>query len=194
MTDLLVLTMQWLLVLNPLGTALYWRSIAVTDDAAASRNGLLAGYAVATVLLLIATVLGNAIIDALNISPPNWRIAAGVLLILGSLHAFVSRNPFAGASYEGEASASWLPPARLALWLAGPPALGFAVAQGVDRGSARAVIAIVAALIVVAGTQLLALRRAGLAARVEVRELARLTVVGVVVLALRLIMDGVDGV
>jgi small neutral amino acid transporter SnatA (MarC family) len=194
MTEQLVLTLQWLLVLNPLGTTLYWRSVAATDDATGDRKGMLAGSVAATVLLVLAVLLGDDIIDALDISPPNWRIAAGVLLILGSLHAFVSRNPFAGTHHEGHSSPDWLPAARLALWLAGPPALGVAIAHGVDRGAVRAVAAIVVAVLAVLAVELAQSRWSGRAGFVAAREAARLTAVGAVVLALRLIMDGVDGV
>jgi small neutral amino acid transporter SnatA (MarC family) len=194
MTELLVLVLQWLLVLNPLGTALYWRSIKAPDDASGDRTGILVGHLAALVLLVLAVPLGDEIIDALDISPPNWRIAAGVLLILGSLRAFIYREPFAGPRLDGDAQPRWLPASRLALWLAGPASLGVAITHGVDREAARVIVAIVVALLVVAAAQLAEPRLHGRAGRLVVRELARLTAFGTVILALRLIMDGVDGV
>ena len=195
MPEIVSLTLQWLLILAPIGAMLYWNSIATheTTNRAPLSASIAASVAV-FILLLIGALLAGPILDLLNISEPNWRIAAGVLLILGAGRLFLLRDPFAAQPLYGNGGPAWVGIARMTVWLANPAAFAAAMSFARHRGTAETVIAIAVALLV---TQSLFFSGRDVEARVErpiLREIARALLLGTLLVGLRLIIDGIDGI
>jgi small neutral amino acid transporter SnatA (MarC family) len=195
MPEIISLTLQWLLILAPIGALLYWNSLAT--PAPASRSALassIAGVGGAFALLVLATLIGDPLLDLFNISEPNWRIAAGSLLILGAVRLVLMRDPFSAISFYAAGDPDWMRVVRLALWLANPAALAAAMSFALFRGRAETLIAIAIALAI---TQVLLISGRDLEARDGrpiLREIARALLLGTVLVGLRLIIDGVDGI
>lgn len=195
MPEIVSLTLQWLLILAPIGAMVYWNSLPRSEQT--TRPALSASIAAtlaAFVLLAIAALLGEPFIDALSISEPNWRIAAGALLILGAARLVLLRDPFTAETLYAGGDPGWLTITRTAVWLANPAALAAAMSFTLYRGTMETLIAIAIALIV---TQTLLFSARDLevrAGRPVLREIARALLLGTVLVGLRLIIDGVDGI
>jgi small neutral amino acid transporter SnatA (MarC family) len=195
MPDVVSLTLQWLLIFAPIGALLYANTLIPASDRTRSSISAL-GVAGAVVLLAVAIALAEPFIDLLEISEPNWRIAAGALLILGAARLVLLREPFRAVPLRGDdrRDSAPLAVARIAVWLANPAAAAAAMAFALHRGTTETIIAIAVAggivlTLLVAGPGLEA--RAG---RPILREIARALLLGTVLVGLRLIIDGVDGI
>jgi small neutral amino acid transporter SnatA (MarC family) len=77
------------------------RGALSTDDTATVALGALLAAGLFVVLAAVATPL----LDALDISRPNLRIAAGVVLAVVSMHDLVWRRPRPGAALPGRRAA-----------------------------------------------------------------------------------------
>lgn len=195
MPEIVSLTLQWLLILAPIGAMLYWNSLSVAETP--PRPGLpttVIASLSAFFLLTVAALLGDSLLDLLAISEPNWRIAAGVLLILGAARPVLLRDPFAAVPLVAGGEPPRLKILRLAIWLANPAALAAAMSFALYRGTVETLISIAVGLVI---TQTLLFSGRELEARVGrpiLREIARALLLGTVLVGLRLIIDGVDGI
>lgn len=126
------------LVLNPAAVAAIW--LGYRDQ---GRRGALMDVlvvtAAASALLAAAVLLGEPVLDALDISDATFLIAAGTVVVFGALQAFLGF----GLHHNLE-SRNWLIVASL-VWLASPPAIFAAVAVTLNDGIATGLIVSIAA-------------------------------------------------
>jgi small neutral amino acid transporter SnatA (MarC family) len=147
-----------------------------------------AGAALATYVLL--AVLGTTLRDTLDVSAPNARIAAGLVLIVTGLHAAVTAVPAPMPIEYGPRA--WLSPAWFPVLLR--PDLALVALAADNAGSVVAVV--VGATLALAKTAAWWRHRGGSSAaptRVE-RALSAFVGVALVVAAVRLLLDGVLGI
>ena len=144
---------------------------------------VIAGAAVAVAVYGALAVAGASLRDALDVSTPNMRVAAGLLLVVVGLHAVVAPLPAAPATID--ARGGWLVPVLVPVMLRPDLAL---VAFAADRTSGVATVALSASVALAAvaawwhvGT------RTPAAERWLGAALGALTVVA----AVRLLLDGV---
>lgn len=195
MPETVSLTLQWLLILAPIGAMLYWNSLHVQQPLAPRLSMAKLGVFVGVlVLLLIAVLVAEPFIEALDINEANWRIAAGVLLILNAARLVLLRDPFSAEPLHGKGDSPYLRITRAVIWLANPASLAAAMSYALHRGTAPTLTAIGIALVVTMmlfGGSVAIEQRAG---RPILREIARALLLGTVLVGLRLIIDGVDGI
>jgi small neutral amino acid transporter SnatA (MarC family) len=195
MPEIVSLTSQWLLILAPIGALLYWNSLHVRRSSAPRLTLAEVGVFVgAMVLLLIAVLIAEPFIETLDISEANWRIAAGVLLILNAARLVLLRDPFSAEPLHGDGDPPYLRITRAVIWLANPASLAAAMSYALHRGTGTTLtasgVALVATMMMLGGSVAIE-RRAG---RPVLRETARALLLGTVLVGLRLIIDGVDGI
>ncbi len=156
-----------------------------------ARLGLAAGVA-SLALLAAAALLSGPFLDWLDVSPENFQLAAGLVMLPPSFRLIVwgdSMTPSEG----GAPGLAWLVPMAVPL-IAGPASLAGAMSYGARFGEGTAVGA--AALAVAASAAVLAaspwlsrvLHPAGVSA------LARLSGALLVIVAVELMLDGVHSV
>jgi len=180
MSDYLRMLLTFFAAVNPLAVALAARGIRPLPPHAA-----LAG-AIAGALLVLAVVLADPLLDALDIAPESFRIAAGIVMAVVGAVA-ISRG---GRKADGEDG--WLAaisPLAIPL-LAGPAAFAASISYSADEGVG---VTIAAALPVVAGAAALTLWRSPRPVPL-LGALARLTGALLVVLAVGFVVDGVRAV
>lgn len=153
---------------------------------------LAAAFALAAALLLLAVLLHEPLLDLLEVSPPSFDVAAGIVMLVASLRPLMRGRAIeeATAAMADGGRRSAVAPLALPL-LATPAAFAAAIAYAARAGepeSAVVAIALVAlaALSLVWQPQLLA--RVG---RAPIEGLARLSGALLVAVAVGLIVDGV---
>ena len=188
----------------PLLLAVFWgalnppASLASLPDAftavARERRArlLLAAWAVAAALLVLAALLHEPLFELLEVSPPSFDVAAGLVMLVGAVRPLVRGRAIdeTAASLVGGGWRAALAPLAVPL-LATPAALAAAVSYG-ERSGEGATISVALAISGLAALLLAAeplLRpRAG---RAVFEALARLSGALLVAAAVGLIVDGV---
>ncbi|MPZ22647.1 MAG: hypothetical protein GEU28_03710 [Dehalococcoidia bacterium] len=207
MSDFLFALLVFAALFNPAGGALVWRSVRrIAADPSDLDQGdpdnsvgattrsypeVLPGVALAVVLLAIAALLGDGVIDLLDTSPSSFAVASGLLLILWAARLILQRRPFA---LDPSPPSAWLPALRMAGWLATPAALAIAAYHGADIGVGRTILAVAVAAAGVGVASALTERVASRTHLLALREAGRLVAAVLVVLAVVLIVDGVQTV
>lgn len=106
---------------------------------------VVAGASAALVAYALLAVVGASLRDALDVSTPNMRIAAGLVLVVVGLHAVVAPLPAPPAMVHGRAG--WLAPVLFPALFRPDLAL---IAFAADRASGVLVVVVAAALALVA--------------------------------------------
>jgi small neutral amino acid transporter SnatA (MarC family) len=160
------------------------RALSVDDTRIVAAGAVL--YAVWLVGL---AAIATPVLDGLDVSAPNLRIAVGFVLAPVALHDLVRRRPGAGAALAGGRAA--LVPVLFPV-LARPEVALLGLAIGADHGVVWAIAAAVLAAGSVAGWHRVGRDRDGSAvfARVE-GGLARLLAALTVALAVVILVDGI---
>jgi len=161
------------------------RTALSTDD---TRTVAFGAAAMVVVVVVIAAV-ASPLLDALDVSAPNLRIGAGLVLAVVSAHDVVRRPPPAGAALAGTGAA--LVPVLFPVLLRPEVAL-LALAIGADHGVAFSALSGVVAMAAVVAWHAFATPRAERApvARVE-RGLGVLDAGLAAAAAVAIIADGV---
>jgi hypothetical protein len=133
-------------VLNPAWIGLAVRRLREErlDRGAPARTPIVPvviGIAVAVVVLVVAALAGDAVLDALAVSRPAFRVSAGALGALTGMIELVRRARPSGASGEPSPVVATV---RVLLAVASAPALVLAVSAGADRGLVVVLLAMVA--------------------------------------------------
>jgi small neutral amino acid transporter SnatA (MarC family) len=193
LSDILALFLIFLVVLNPPGVLLTWRSLSGDLETPGQWWAAAGGLVLAIAGLLVAAVFGDDLIDALDVSLSSFQVGAGLLLILGVLRVFVTRNPWTAPAYDGR-----LPEAvaglRLGLWLATPAALAAAAFYGADRGEVETATALAGAIAVCGIAVMAAHWVTNESWLLVLREAGRALAVVLIVIAIDLIFDGITRV
>ena len=158
------------------------RCLSVTD-----RRQVLVGAAAALLAYVGLALLGASIRDVLDVSTPNVRVAAGLVLVVVGLHAVVA--PLPAAQETTTARNSWLVPVLFPVLLR--PDLSL-VAFAADRTSGVVTVCVsagVALAAVVAWWSACSREQATTA--IWERALGALLGVLTVIAAIRLLLDGV---
>ena len=133
------------LVLNPAVVAVIWLRYRSGDGSNRLIEEVAPVAVLSLALLAVAVLVGEPVLDALDVSDATFRIAAGALVVFGALQAFVGY----GLRHE-LTSRTWLIAACL-VWLASPPAVVAAVAirlnDGVGVALAAVLVSVVAAVL-----------------------------------------------
>jgi small neutral amino acid transporter SnatA (MarC family) len=165
------------------------RDALSTDDTVAVAIGAALAAAFLTGLAAVASPL----IDALDVSAPNLRIAAGFALAIVAAHDLVRRLPPAGAALAGRRAA--LVPVFFPV-LARPEVALLALSVGADHGVALTAASAVLAMAAVVGWHALLTPRTGIdgtsavTRRVE-QGVAALVAGAATALGIAIIADGV---
>ena len=142
------------------------------------------GFIVATAGVVLAAILADRLLAALDIAPETFRIAAGIVMLAAGAYA-VARARVAAAPFEdgwrGGVSLLAVP------LLLGPAVLVAAISYGADEGAGMAATAAIPALL--AGGLLTAARPGRWTALAD--GLARILGTGLVIVAAGLIVEGV---
>ena len=151
---------------------------------------VLAGAGVAAAALGACALVGATVRDALDVSAPNARIAAGLVLAVVGLHAVVARieRPTDAAGSPSDDRRAWLAPVAFPVLLRPDLAL---VALASEAGD---IAPVVGAVVLAFGLTAVWWRRAaGATARPTAIERGLGAVLGaaLVVAAVRLLLDGV---
>lgn len=193
MTDVLALALIFLAILNPVSGLLLSEVMArYTSQSSPGRDTALAGL-ISLALLVIAAVFGESLIDWLEITPPTFQIATGVLLVVGVLMVFAPMRPHDNPGSAGDEGGIW-PIVRMILWLASPAALAAALSYRIEFGLGSTLTGIVLAMAVSAA---ILARGRDILNRVPVSImtwLGRFIGAVVVVIAVDLIRRGVENV
>ncbi|MEZ4572807.1 MAG: hypothetical protein R2849_21310, partial [Thermomicrobiales bacterium] len=130
------------LLMNPAVVALIWLGYRKErPDRTESRTlGVVA--VIAAAILSVMVLIGESLLDALDLSDETFLIAAGVLVIFAAFQAFLR----IGQGYALE-ERTWLVVA-VVLWLTSPAALAVAVAIRLEDGTGTAIVAGVLAVVV----------------------------------------------
>ncbi len=81
-----------LVVVDPVGVAALFAALTFGDEPRVRLRTALKGTLLATGILLVFTLLGGRLLDALGISVPAFRIAGGALLFLLSVDMVLARD------------------------------------------------------------------------------------------------------
>jgi small neutral amino acid transporter SnatA (MarC family) len=184
------LFLTFLVILNPLGALLVWNTLMTPERSAESRFLALLPGGIALTGLAVAVALGDELLDVLDLSASSLQVAAGLLLVLGTLHLFLQADPFRPPVAGG----LYLSIIRMALWLATPAALAAAAFYGADRGVSDALAGIIPAVAIATLALVMATDIESRVDRIWLRELGRVTGAGILVIAVDLIIDGVTSV
>ena len=159
------------------------------DPAGRARLGpLVGGAALGLAALAALAVLSGPFLDAIEVTPETFRIAAGLVIVAGGIRTVVRPDP--GEEPE-------LPGWRAALWpvafprVVSPESVALAVTAGSLEGAGATIVVLAAALLVSAALGIVA--RTPRAASV-LRWLAGLTGVLLVAAGVFLMIDGIRDV
>lgn len=189
MTDFLRLAVIFIAAVNPAWAALvysrlhnpvepHWQTRAVT---------VAVGTAIAAALLLAAALLADALLDALDVQPETFRVAAGIVMAGMGVVTVIGRRPLEVDSPDGWTRGVY----PLAVpFLAGPAALVAAVIYSLDEGAGQAISAAAIALALAAVLALLS----GKWSRPFLAAAAPLLGALLVIIAAGLIVDGVQAI
>jgi len=182
MTDFLQLCVYFLAAVNPAAAAM-----AAPRDKRPDFPVVALGAAIAFGLLAAATMLADSFLDGLDVEPETFRVAAGVVLLIGGGLAIWT----GGAAHSGpwEGWKAGLFPLAVPV-LATPAALAAAVSYGADRGAGEATASAGIAVLVAGG---LIIARAG-RSESALDAIARLTGALLIAVAAGLIVDGVRAI
>jgi small neutral amino acid transporter SnatA (MarC family) len=192
-TDAVALTLIFVAILNPISGLILWNSMGRYAPQATSARDVVAAALVSFALLAIAALLGESLLEALDITPPSFQIATGVLLVLSVLMVFAPARDHADVETVETGGRFW-PAIRMILWLASPAALAAAIGYRIEFGLDSTLIGIAAALAVSAAVLI---RGRAILARTQmslVVWIGRFIGAVVVVLAIDLIRRGVENV
>lgn len=78
-------------VIDPVGTAAVFAALTHGADARRRRAMALRGTLLATLILVVFAVLGEALLEALSIGLPAFRVAGGILLLLAAIDMVFAR-------------------------------------------------------------------------------------------------------
>ena len=183
MTDFLQLLVYFVAAVNPAAAAAAPKPPGKALEPAVLGGGVL----VAAVLLGLAVLLAEPILDGLGVEPETFRVGAGVVfLVAAALAVWNGGAPHAGP-WDGRGVAVF--PLGLPV-LATPAALAAAVTYGADEGSGKTLAAAGIAL-AVAGV-LLAIRAGRREAAMD--GIARVTGGVLAIVAAGLIVSGVRAI
>ena len=129
----------WLMLAGFLGTTNAGRVALALGEGRAPRRLLGSAVAAGAALVLILALVADPLLDALDISPESFRIAAGIVLVAAGAFTLVRPRPSG-------------PPAAV---LVTPELACMAIAASADEGVAPAIGAAAIALAVVAALALL---------------------------------------
>jgi len=187
MTEFLRMAVTFFAAINPAAVAL---GFALRDGAPPREQRLVpvgVGAAIAALLVGLAAVCAQPVLDFLQIEPETFRVAAGVVMAgMGVLALWSWR---AGPATLPDGWQSGLYPLGMPL-LAGPAGLMAAVSYGADKGAGLAFAAALPALAVSAVLATVAGRRL----RFVMMILAPLTGAVLIAMAAGLIVSGVRDV
>jgi small neutral amino acid transporter SnatA (MarC family) len=193
LSEVLALFLTFLVIFNPPGALLTWRSLAEPLPGSERWPALGGAFALAATLLVVAGFLGEAVIEALDVSLASFQVGAGLLLILNVLRVFVTKNPWVAPRYEGnyESAVAGL---RMAFWLANPASLVAVAFYAADRGEADTLVPLALAFAVTGAAIVGGLRLTSATHLLVLREVGRGLAVIVIILAIDLIFDGITRV
>jgi small neutral amino acid transporter SnatA (MarC family) len=154
-----------------LGTANAGRVALAVVATRPSPRVFAAALAAAAAVVVAAMVLAGSLLDWLSISPPSFRLAAGIVLLVAGLRTFVW--PFET-------------PGPFAAVLITPELVALALSFGADESTGRALAALVPALVAVLPAYRARRRDTG---AIAARFLAALTIVAGVTLGVWGIRD-----
>lgn len=184
MSDFLRFLATFLAAVNPPAVALAMAKSNFGGDARLRWLVPLLGAALAAAILLILALSADSLLDALDIAPESFRVAAGI--VMGASGAFVVWNGRSGSEAATEGWQAAIFPLALPL-LAGPAALIAAISYGADDGAGKAAGAAVVAVVV--GAALVAWRPAKATAALDAA--ARILGALLVAFACALVVSGV---
>ncbi len=139
--DLLLTALFFLAVFNPAVFVLLLGGLAESQNARDSLLKILPGFGLSLVILTLAALLSDDILDFLDLSLSTFQIATGTLVIFGALQAFLG----VGLGRTG-LSTIWANVAML-LWLVSPSPLTLAISVSSGDGIGFAVGAFVSAAV-----------------------------------------------
>jgi multiple antibiotic resistance protein len=79
-------------VIDPIGVAPLFMSLTPTETAAERRRLALKGVGIGAAILFVFGLFGEALLEALGIGMPAFRIAGGILLVLLSIDMLMARD------------------------------------------------------------------------------------------------------
>ena len=183
MSDGIRLFLIFLAAINPPAIALSTPALS----SAVRRRAVALALVVAGVIYILAALTAERFLDALDIAPETFRIAAAIVMAPAGMYA-IFRARVAAESAEESWRAGVFP---LAVpLLVSPAALAAAISIGVDDGAGKAAAALAVPLVLAAG---LAFAGAG-RWRPAADGLARMLGALLVALAVALVVDGVRAV
>lgn len=182
MTDFLQLCLYLLAAVNPAAAA-----IAAPRDRRPGFPVVALGAVVAFGLLATAAVLADPFLDGLDVEPETFRVAAGVVLLIGGGLAIWTGGAAHSGPWEGWKAGIF--PLAVPV-LATPAALAAAISYAADRGPGEAAAA--AGVAVFAAGSLFAARAGRFESALD--AIARVTGVLLVAVAAGLIVDGVRAI
>ncbi len=186
---------------SPVDVAAVFGGLSAKAATAERRAMAVKGTVIATVILLLFVVFGNAVLDALGITLPALRTAGGILLLLIGIDMVFARPSGGASTTEAEKSEAAAKPDISVFPLAtpliaGPGTMGAAILLIAEtKGDLAKELAVVAALLAVMAITLALLLLAG-----HVNRLLGVTgqnvitrIVGILLaaLAVQFIFDGV---
>lgn len=185
MSEFLRLLVAFLAAVNPPAAALALGRGPGLPSGVRERVGVVfVGVAVAALLFAAAAIGADKALDALDIAPESFRVAAGIVMAsMGVLTLWLGRTP------SEEPPTDWTAgifPLGLPL-LAGPGGLVAAISYGADKGEGKTLAAAAVALAVAAAVAVPGVERLRRAADAFARLLAAL----LVVVAAGLVVTGV---
>ncbi|MEO8538162.1 MAG: MarC family protein [bacterium] len=152
-----------------------------------SRQVIVGGFAFAAIALGLAAILSSRILSGLGVEPETFRVAAGVVLMVGGgLAVWNGGSPHRGP-WEGRGAALF--PLGMPL-LVTPGALAASISYGADHGAVRTVLGALIALTVAVGLL------AGAAGRYRpvLDGVARVTGGLLIAIGVGLVVDGVRAI
>lgn len=184
MSDFLRLLATFLAAVNPPAVALVVANTSFGADPRRRWLVPLLGAALAAAIFLVLALSADSLLDALDIAPESFRVAAGI--VMGASGTFVVWSGRAGSEAATEGWQAAIFPLALPL-LAGPAGLLAAISYGADDGAGKTAAA--AILAVALGAALVAWRPAKGGAALD--ALARVLGALLVAFAAALVVSGV---
>jgi multiple antibiotic resistance protein len=188
-------------VIDPIGVAPLFMSLTPTETTAERRRLALKGVGIGAAILFVFGLFGEALLQALGIGMPAFRIAGGILLVLLSIDMLMARdsglrNTTEDETQEGAARAD-ISVFPLAIPLvAGPGAMtSIVLLMGEAEGDRRMQGAILATMAVVLVISLLCLLAAGALMKIlgvtGVNVITRVFGIITAALGVQFVIDGV---
>lgn len=147
MIEALALFLIFLAILNPVAGLVLYETMARYSERRSPERDAAIAVLVSLALLMLAAVFGESLIDWLEITPPTFQIATGVLLVVSVLMVFAPARQPADSGNATDEGGIW-PVVRMILWLASPAALAAALSYRIEFGLGAALTGIVLATVV----------------------------------------------